>query len=255
MKPALNLSPVTWTQLAPSTDLTITWDAAAVAGFAAIGLLVGTSPGDSDLGTIVSTDPTDSLVVSHTALPASGLIHITAYLDYTTGQAIYDRYVRPAGWPPHTIAFAELADRYAVEQAMSAVTTEMLEAVAGTGWLGMAHYDVGDNDEDLRSTGDLSAPTIWGRWQIEYGAAPQAFFDDSSIVTEGWVKLVIYQEYGSATTLAQAVLALYRVALKEFETSGGQAFAFFTEAQSFTNRDPNLGAWVAVTLAVPFRGL
>jgi hypothetical protein len=256
VKPEFPLSPEAWTQLAPGADLVVTWDASAVPSFSSIGVLIGTARGDSDIATGISVDSTDSLTVPFASLPDAGLFYVTAYLDCGASAFVYDRVVRSATWPPHTKEFAELADRFAVETALAAVETAELQAVAGAGWLGMDHYDVGDPGEgDLTSTGDASAPRMWGRWKIEYGNPPVVCFDDSDIVTDGVVVFVIFQEAGTSTAIAQAALALFRIALKDFEHASGQAHVFFTEAQTNTNRDPQLLPYVAVVLAVPFRGL
>lgn len=255
MKPEINLAPAPWHQLGAGDDLIVTWDAAAVASFSAIGILVGSSRGESDLGSVASVDPTDSFTVAAASLPATGVIYLTAFLDCSAGLFTYDRILRAAGWPPHTVEFAELADEFAVTTALGAVTVEEVREVVGLGWQGLESWSAGLSTSDFTSSGDTSAPNMWGRWRIQYGNPPVVCLDDNHSVTEGWLELAIFQERGSSYTLGKAALALYRVALKDFETATAGAFVFFTESQSQINQDENLGPAMAISLAVPFRGL
>jgi hypothetical protein len=255
MKPEFTLTPASWTQLAASADLVVTWDAAAVAGFESLGVLIGTSRGDSDIASAISVDPTDSLTVPFAELPGAGLIHITTFLDCGATAYTYDRMVRTSTWPPHTKEFAELADRFAIEQALGAVETADVVAVVGTGWDGLLHREVGASVADVTTSGNPAAPTIWGRWEIIYGSPAVAFFDDSATVTDGWVQITIMIERGASEALAQTVLSLYRIALKDFEITSNQAFVFFVEAQTTTIREDSLAPWTVVILPVPFRGL
>lgn len=257
MKPELLLTPGPWVQLAADADLVVTWDASAVADFESLAVLIGTTAGDSDLGSAISVDSTDSVTVAAEDMPTSGgLIHLTAFLDCgAVGLYTYDRVVRPASWPPHTEEFAEIADQYALEAALGAISSEAFESIIGPNWLGLHHNDVAISEADIRSSGDPAQPTAWGRWQIRYPPEKQlACFDGGEIVTEGWVDLVVMQEDGSSTTLGKAAIALCRVALKNFQRAGAD-YTFETGAPTEINRDPQLGAWVAVILAVPFKGL
>lgn len=253
MKPEINLAPARWAQLAPGADLVVSWDASAVAGFGMLGVVVGTSRGDGDLAAVVSVDPTDSLAVPAANLPAEGLVYVTAYLA-ATESAGYELALRSVGWPDHSTIFAELADRFAVEAALSAVELADVQAIAGANWQGLLHIDTPASADDVASSGDLAAPTIWARWAISYSPAPMVCFDDHHAVTSGVVVIDIYYEFGASNVLALGALALYRSALKLFEATAG-GYAFFVEAPSETIASEALPPFQIQRLAVPFKGL
>jgi hypothetical protein len=251
VKPTLTLSPDPWAQLASGADLVVTWDATAIPSFGSIDVMIGTTPGDSDLGATMSTDPTHSMTALAASLPVVGLIHVTAFVGGSSGWT-YSRIIRPAAWPDHTKATAELADRYAIEAALNGVTVEDVQSVAGVNWSGLEHFDVGDAT-DVRPSGNLAAPAMWARWQIAYTAQPIMCFDDEHAVTQGLLILDVFLESGASTAVAMAALALYRVALADFAQAAD--YQIDTEAATETLRDPDLDQWVVVRLALPFKGL
>ena len=129
-----------------------------------------------------------------------------------------------------------------------------MQGVVGTGWDGLKHFDVGD-PENLEASGDPAQPKMWGRWQIAYGAQPLMCLDDDHAVTQGLVVIDVLIEAGASTALAQAALALYRAALADFEVTSNRTYSIETEGATETIRDPDLGQWVDVRLALPFKGL